>query len=95
MRSLQRATSPEPNVVKIDVEGAEPLVIDGLEDALSFETCRLVYCEVHLPGVDKRPSIKDFGATTDELRDRFEELGFTVEILGDRSGDELFFKAQR
>lgn len=38
---------PTPNVMKIDVEGAELGVIAGLKDALADETCRLVFCEVH------------------------------------------------
>lgn len=36
-----------PSVIKIDVEGAECLVIDGLAETLQRLTCRVVYCEVH------------------------------------------------
>jgi FkbM family methyltransferase len=36
-----------PNVMKIDVEGAELGVIAGLEESLANESCRLVFCEVH------------------------------------------------
>ena len=36
-----------PNVMKIDVEGAELGVIAGLKDSLANEACRLVFCEVH------------------------------------------------
>ena len=38
---------PAPNVIKIDVEGAELKVIAGLSMALSRPECRLVLCEVH------------------------------------------------
>jgi FkbM family methyltransferase len=83
---------PPPNVVKIDVEGAEPLVIDGLERALSAPSCRVVFCEVHLPGTERRPSVEDFDSSATDIQNRFEEFGFTAEKLprGDRT--ELFYK---
>lgn len=36
-----------PNVVKIDVEGAENRVVDGLYETLSHPDCRVLFCEVH------------------------------------------------
>lgn len=86
---------PPPNVVKIDVEGAEPLVVEGLSDALSTPDCRVVYCEVHLPGVDKRPSIDEFGSTPEAFRNRLAELGFTVEELHSRRDAEVVYRATR
>lgn len=38
---------PLPKAIKIDVEGFEYPVINGLKDTLSHETCKLVCCEVH------------------------------------------------
>lgn len=70
---------PIPNLIKIDVEGAELLVIDGLESALSNPDCRLVYCEVHRGDIEYRPSIGDFGMTLADMKTRFEEFGFEVE----------------
>lgn len=64
-----------PNVVKIDVEGAEPLVIDGLAEALSDDRCQFVVCEVHRPN-DSTGSIDDHDATEAELFSRFEDFGF-------------------
>lgn len=81
---------PAPNIVKIDVEGAEPLVIDGMENALAQPECRLVYCEVHRSDVEYRPSIGDFGVTLPDMRSRFEELGFEVEELQTESSEVLF-----
>ncbi|QAU12260.1 FkbM family methyltransferase [Halorubrum sp. BOL3-1] len=61
---IDERTLPEPTVVKIDVEGSEPLVIQGLEDTLKADTCRILYCELHLPRADRgRPSIMDYGET--------------------------------
>lgn len=85
---------PEPNVVKIDVEGSEPLVLEGLENALSAPSCRTVYCEVHLSGVDHRPSIEDFGSSEEDIANRLREFGFTVERLQSR-GSEILYKAQK
>jgi len=38
---------PLPHVVKIDVEGYEYDVLRGLQNTLSRERCRLVFCEIH------------------------------------------------
>lgn len=86
---------PYPNIVKIDVEGAEPLVIDGLEDALSSESCRTVYCEVHLSGVDYRSSIEDFGVTPEDIKVKLEDFGFNVENLQSNRDHEIFYKAYK
>ena len=86
---------PPPNVVKIDVEGAEPLVIDGLANALSDERCRAVYCEVHRPG-EPRGSIQDFGVEEEEdLITRFEKLGFEQVSIEDSGGTDFLIKAKR
>lgn len=86
---------PPPNVVKIDVEGAEHKVIEGMEDTLSAPKCRVLYCEVHLPGSPIRPSIKDFGSSPDELQTHLEQLGFTVERIRTIRGTEIVFKAKK
>lgn len=85
---------PTPNVVKIDVEGSEPLVLEGLEKALSAPDCRTVYCEVHLPAGDHRPSVEDFGSSPEDIESRLKEFGFTVDRLHGR-GNEIFYKAQK
>jgi FkbM family methyltransferase len=80
-RLYENGVISPPNIVKIDVEGAEPLVIDGLQKVLSRPECRLVLCEIHLPGVDKRPSISDFGVTESDIKHKLTELGFSVEVV--------------
>ncbi|ELZ16766.1 FkbM family methyltransferase [Haloterrigena salina JCM 13891] len=82
---------PQPNVVKIDVEGAEPRVVDGMRETLADDQCRLVYCEVHRPA-ETRPSVEDHGATVEEFLDSLRDLGFTVETIMDR-GLDLHVKA--
>jgi FkbM family methyltransferase len=85
---------PAPNVVKIDVEGAESLVLKGLENALSGQSCRTVYCEVHLPGVEKRPSVEDFGSSPEAIQKYLENFGFTIEQVHNRDS-EIFYKARK
>lgn len=75
---------PQPNVIKIDVEGSEPLVIQGLEDALSSPECRLIYLELHLPDHPDRPSIEDFGSSVDEILDQLRSFGFEIELADER-----------
>jgi FkbM family methyltransferase len=41
---------PQPDLIKIDVEGAELAVLDGLGETLS--DCRVCYVEIHEPDVD-------------------------------------------
>lgn len=85
---------PTPNVVKIDVEGSESLVLEGLEKALSAPDCRTVYCEVHLPTGDQRPSPEDFGSSPEKIENRLKEFGFTVDRLQSR-WNEIFYKAKK
>lgn len=85
---------PVPNIIKIDVEGSETLVIDGLESSLSDPACRLVYCEVHTEEVDHRPSIHDFDMDLNDIKSQLQECGFTVEESKSR-GSELFLKAYK
>ena len=85
--------APPPNVVKIDVEGAEPLVVEGLEKTLSRQQCRLVHCEVHRPD-SSRDSIRDHGTTESEFLDRFTEMGFDTTIIAD-NGSEFVVEARR
>lgn len=86
---------PPANVVKIDVEGAETLVIEGMTNTLSNSDCRAVFCEVHLPGHDIRPSIEDFGVSPSDLQARLEELGFSVQRIQTHQGPEILFKATK
>lgn len=44
---IEKGICSQPNVVKIDVEGAAPSVIKGMESALSSCECRVVIVEPH------------------------------------------------
>lgn len=86
---------PSPTVVKIDVEGAEPLVIDGLEDSLNNSSCRLLYCEIHLTRNDGgRPSVEDYGESQESMLRKISELGFDI-VYDEVRGDEVHVKAKK
>lgn len=79
---IARDDLPTPDVVKIDVEGAELRVIDGLSDGLSG--AKVVYCEVHPGQVDVR-----------DVTERLQSLGFTVAKIGTREGGHSFVRGTR
>lgn len=79
---------PEPTVLKIDVEGAEYGVLEGLEETLSRRECRLVYCEVH------PERLRSIGRSVAAVRERLERNGFAVEDRSIRSG-QPFLRAEK
>lgn len=70
----------QPNIVKIDVEGASPLVLDGMRETLSDPACRIVVLETHEPN-PVQPSHEDFGMTRDDIIAELESMGFQVDTL--------------
>lgn len=72
---------PAPDVVKIDVEGAERKVLDGLTDTI--DECKYVYVEVHPDRVRGR-----------SIETVLEEAGFRTTVLADR-GDEYHLRAAK
>lgn len=62
-----------PTVIKIDVEGEEERVIDGLSETLTDERCRVVYCEIHEDRADY-----------DSIVSTLKEAGFSVAVVDER-----------
>lgn len=77
---IAREDLPRPTVLKIDVEGVESAVIDGLEATLSHPDCRLVYCETHAERLEKR------GDSVADVRATLESHGFSVTEYPVREG---------
>lgn len=74
-----------PAALKIDVEGAERRVLEGMHETLGNPECRLVYCEVH-------PSLlPEFDDSEDDVTEFLTEHGFRVDRIHDR-GSEYFLR---
>jgi len=74
-----------PNIMKIDVEGAELQVLRGLKDSISRPECRCIFCEVHPKLLDEK---------TADLHRLLENYGFKIEQLQCR-GNEYHILARR
>lgn len=74
-----------PSVVKIDVEGTEDQVIDGLAETIAGPECRIVYCEVHTDVAedDSQP-----------IRDRLTGLGSNVAVCDVHADGNEVLKAR-
>lgn len=70
--SFAEQESVQPNIVKIDVEGAETNVIRGLENTLRDESCRLVLCETH------PQRLEEYESSPEEVRELLRGFGFKI-----------------
>ncbi|WP_458210699.1 FkbM family methyltransferase [Haladaptatus sp. NG-SE-30] len=68
---------PKPDILKIDVEGAELKVLEGFDDVLS--EIRIVYAELH------HDLSTDYGTSTHEIEAYLRDHGFDIERLSERS----------
>ena len=75
----------EPDVIKIDVEGAEFLVLSGMHDTLRNKVLK-VYCEVHLH--QGSGSLHSFGHRVEDVFSIFEDHGFRLKLLKLRSDSQ-------
>jgi FkbM family methyltransferase len=71
---------PKPNIIKVDAEGAGPLVIEGLKPMISSDECHTIVFETHRPN-SVQPSHKDFGYTESDFIELVEDCGFKVRQL--------------
>lgn len=71
---------PKPNIIKIDAEGAGPLVVEGLKSVISSDECHTIVFETHRPN-NVQPSHKDFGYTESEFIELVRDCGFNVSQL--------------
>lgn len=77
---------PNPDIMKVDVEGSELSVLRGMKETL--EQCRIVYCETHADKLAER------GETHQAVVDELVEAGFSVNKLSSR-GEETFLRATK
>lgn len=77
---IEEHDAPVPNLMKIDVEGEEYEVLEGLASTLSDDHCRVLYCEIHeRGGVGDVEARGHRGADVIEL---IESHGFEIKELG-------------
>lgn len=77
--------NPEPDIMKIDVEGAELKVIRGMSMECDIRT---IFCEIHTK------KIEDFGASRRDVEEELRARSYKLEEM-DKTGDQVFIKATK
>ena len=92
---------PQPNIMKIDVEGAEKFALRGLSDTISNDSCRSIFVEIHPKGcfASEGDSTEDesLGLEVNEIAEVEQVLvdaGFEIEEIHQR-GEQEFWRASR
>ncbi|MCK5092657.1 MAG: FkbM family methyltransferase [Gammaproteobacteria bacterium] len=69
---VEQQNVPAPTAVKLDVEGAEYLVLSGMEALLSSPDCRFLFIEVH------PKDLPNFGHSVEDVNNLLEKIGFSI-----------------
>jgi len=77
---IQRGRVPAPTVIKIDVEGYEMAVLQGLAAALTSPVCRLLALEVH------PQELTHFHYQVSDIRTFVTQMGFFIDQESQRAG---------
>lgn len=86
---IEAGDMPQPSVAKLDVQGAEYQVLQGLEEALTDSAFRTIYCEVHPEQIEK------IGGSAEALESLLTDHGFELETLVDKADVTWNIKATR
>lgn len=78
-----------PTIVKIDVEGYELRVLDGMRGLLERSPLSTIYLEVH------RDKIASYGDSVDDLEERLGTAGFSIERIHQRRPDNEHWRCVR
>lgn len=90
VRTADSIDIPPPNIVKIDVEGAELRVLKGMESKLRESNDVKIFIEVHRKAMKER-----FGDTEGELIDYLTSLGFRKEDEHESGGQRVYYRLKR
>ena len=74
------ADKQPPEVIKIDVEGAEQLVLEGMQTTLEHDALKTILIEIHPEW------LRDMGGSVAELVQILEAAGFSLHAIEHRSG---------
>ncbi|MFC7140327.1 FkbM family methyltransferase [Halosimplex aquaticum] len=78
---------PQPDVIKIDVEGAELDALRGMTGTLRQSSCRSIICEIHSSQNEDSEHIR-------EVTELLESHSYDTDVIAER-GTEKFVHAQR
>jgi hypothetical protein len=78
-----------PDIIKIDVEGAEYAVIDGLERTLDEADELILHVEVH-----KAKLINKYGYKQKDVDNSIDSLGFSTEVIR-RENQSYYLKCNK
>ncbi|MCS3662070.1 FkbM family methyltransferase [Salinibacter ruber] len=90
--ALARDELPRPDVLKIDIEGAEALCLSGCEALLEGEygpQPRIIFIEVH------PQFLPDYGSTAEEVSEKIQGAGYEVEWSRKREEQEHLLYVRR
>jgi len=87
-RLIKENNLPIPNIVKIDVEGFEYNVIEGMRNTLGSPECRMVCCEIHTQMLPN-------GINAKKIIDLLKSLGFNKIENYDRGTTEFHIFAKK
>lgn len=85
---IENGSIPDPDVIKIDIEGAEMMALRGLNKTLRHGNCRTVFCEVHPNELDA------FGESSERPESFLQERGYNVTRIDNRK-ENYFIQATR
>jgi hypothetical protein len=77
-----RGKNPLPDIIKIDVEGGEAAVIDGMQDLLDHGV--LLYIETH------PEFLREQGRTVDQIIEPLLEHGYALQAVAHRDSEDEF-----
>lgn len=86
---IEAGTIPKPTIAKLDVQGSEYLVLDGMRETLADTQLRTIYCELHPEQVER------IGGSAEAVESLLETAGFDLEMLVDKADVTWNIKATR